>query len=289
MTAEDPSAKLPGFLRKLLFKFFLRRSFLARGIQRTAGTFMTGLSTYVLKLGPENLGPYDTPFNRRIAASLSGLALRWRLQDMARLLADAMGDALAGAPGLPLHLINIAGGTAMDSLNALIIARREQPGSLDGRRISIDVLDRATEAVAFGSSALAALKEEGGPLAGLDVSLRQVPYDWAQPDRLRSVLDEARAEDARMVGSSEGGLFEYGSDGEILGNLQALGTAPTGFTMVGSVTRADAPIQRLHRASHAATHPRGIDVFRALIGRVGWKVTRVIERPFSDHVTLTRG
>jgi len=187
-----------------------------------------------------------------------------------------------------LHLLSIAGGTAIDSLNALIVARREQPGSLDGRRISIDVLDRDAEAVAFGSSALAALKEEGGPLAGLDVVLRQVPYDWAQPSRLRSVLDEARAEDARMVGSSEGALFEYGSHEEIVGNLEVLGAGvPSGFAMVGSVTRADAPIQRLHRGSRPATRPHGMEVFRALVQRAGWKVTRVIERPFSDHVALT--
>jgi hypothetical protein len=56
--------------------------------------------------------------------------------------------------------------------------------------------------------------------------------------------------------------------------------------MAGSVTRADAPIQRLHQTSSVATIPRGLDAFRTLVGRAGWSVMRAIERPFSDHVLL---
>jgi len=58
--------------------------------------------------------------------------------------------------------------------------------------------------------------------------------------------------------------------------------------MVGSVTRADEPIQRLRATSRAATRPRGLTAFRALAARCGWRVTRAIERPFSDHVVLAR-
>ena len=58
--------------------------------------------------------------------------------------------------------------------------------------------------------------------------------------------------------------------------------------MVGSVTRADEPGQRLRETSRAATRPRGLTAFRALAARCGWRVTRAIERPFSDHVVLAR-
>jgi hypothetical protein len=54
------------------------------------------------------------------------------------------------------------------------------------------------------------------------------------------------------------------------------------------VTRADEPTQRLRATSRAATRPRGLTAFRALAARCGWRVTRALERPFSDHVVLAR-
>jgi hypothetical protein len=58
--------------------------------------------------------------------------------------------------------------------------------------------------------------------------------------------------------------------------------------MVGSVTRADEPTQRLRQTSSPATRPRGLTSFRALAARCGWRIARAIERPFSDHVVLAR-
>jgi len=58
--------------------------------------------------------------------------------------------------------------------------------------------------------------------------------------------------------------------------------------MVGSVTRADEITRRLYRTGGPAVRPRGIEIFRALAARGGWKVARLIERPFSDHVALLR-
>jgi hypothetical protein len=54
------------------------------------------------------------------------------------------------------------------------------------------------------------------------------------------------------------------------------------------VTRADRPIQRLRETSQPATRPRGLEVFRALAARAGWRIARAIERPFSDQVVLLR-
>jgi hypothetical protein len=246
------------------------------------------MSTYLLKLGPDNLGDaYARPIDRRIAAALPALAVRWRLADMARLLADRLAPLLEARAGSPLRFVNIAGGPAMDSLNALLLLARDRPALLAGRAVAIDVLDGDAGGPTFGARALAALSAPGAPLHGVDARLRHVAYDWNDPRPLRGVLDDARAAGAIAIGSSEGGLFEYGSDDAILANLTAAHEAALpDFAMLGSVTRADRPVQRLRETSQPATRPRGLDVFRELVARAGWRVERVIERPFSDQVVM---
>src|SRR5687768_17621620 len=46
--------------------------------------------------------------------------------------------SLSHNPSQPLYLLNIAGGPGIDSLNALILLQREQPGLLGGRRSTVD-------------------------------------------------------------------------------------------------------------------------------------------------------
>ena len=66
------------------------------------GAILSGLTTYLLKLGPDNLGDaYAKPIDRRIAASVPTMAVRLRLQDMATLLADALAPHAGGAPEAP--------------------------------------------------------------------------------------------------------------------------------------------------------------------------------------------
>jgi hypothetical protein len=89
-----------------------------------------------------------------------------------------------------------------------------------------------------------------------------------------------------IVCSSEGGLFAYGSDGDVLANLTVLRAANEVVAVAGSATRADEPIQRLHKISPAGTRTGGLAAFRALVRKAGWDIARVIERPFSDHFLL---
>ena len=288
LSEKQPFHRLPAPMRNVLLRFFLRGSVLAHHIRRADRSFLSGMATYLMKLGPDNLGAYATPVDRRIAGSFPPLTMRWRLQDVARLLADALEPIVRDEAGGPVHLINIAGGTALDSLNALLLLRRDRPAALVGRRVVVSVLDGDRDGPAFGARALAAWQVEGAPLHGLEVTFRHVPYDWRRAQELRSVLEDARADGARIAGSSEGGLFEYGSDDEIVDNLSALRRwAPDDFVIVGSVTRADAPVQRLLRTSTATIRPRGLSVFRELVRRGGFGVARTVERPFSDHVVLT--
>jgi hypothetical protein len=210
-----------------------------------------------------------------------------RLQDIAQLMAEILFTSLVKEPTRPLRFLNIAGGPAIDSLNTLILLNRKQPGIFAAREISIDVLDLDNTGQAFGARALTSLSQEGGPLHGIRVAFRHVPYNWGEADDLRPVLREAQATRAGVICSSEGGLFDYSSDSEIEENLKVLRAVPEVLAVTGSVTRADEAIQRIRQMRRAATRPRGLEVFRALVEKTGWKITRAIERPFSDQVVLT--
>ncbi len=283
-----PLERLPKPLRNLLLRFFLRGSVLAGGIRQARGTFMTGMHTYLLKLGPEMLGAASSkPIDRRIAGALPALCVRLRLQDVARMMADALAPALRADRVRPLHFVNIAGGPAIDTLNALILLRKEHKSALGERRVSIDVLDLDDAGPAFGNAALAALSGTAAPLYGMQVAFRHVRYDWAHTADLTAVLRAAHEAGAIIICSSEGGLFEYGSDDEIEANLKALRAGGDVRAVVGSVTRADEPTQLLRKTGAAAIHPRGLAVFRSLVENTGWRISRVVERPFSDQVLLT--
>lgn len=278
-------AAMPALLRNLFLGFFLRGSLLARGLRKANGSVLPGLETYLLKLGPENLpSALIKPIDRRVAAALPAFCVRLRLQDMARMLADLLAPQLEAAPGRPLHLIDVAGGPSMATLNTLLLLQRERPALLTRRSISVDVLDLDVHGPSFGRRALEQLRSAGAPLHGLEIQMRHLAYDWRRPADLRSILDKARANDPVLAGVSEGALFEYGTDAEILSNLEEL----RGIPLVGSVTRNDEPVHRMLASSGARLTlvPRGIDAFRTLVARVDRRVARVIERPFSDHVTL---
>jgi hypothetical protein len=279
-------ARLPALLRKGMLRFFLRGSVMARGLRRAEGTFLDGMTTYLFKVGAKNLGSYSLPVDRKVASSLPGLSVRLRLADMARLMANALAPRLAREPGKPLCLLNIAGGPAIDSVNALLLLRREQPTLLRDRRCTVCVLDGDAHGPAFGARALEALQSSGAPLAGLELALTHLPYDWRKPDGLEPALESVRSQGALCIGSSEGGLFEYGSDQDIVDNLRALAQLGDGFCMVGSVTRDDEVIRTLKLTSTAATRPRGLSVFGDLIAQAGFRITCSIARPLSDQVVL---
>jgi hypothetical protein len=89
--------------------------------------------------------------------------------------------------------------------------------------------------------------------------------------------------------SSEGALFEYGSDEDIVANLQVLrGATGAGSFIVGSVTRDDPEGRRLRAMSRIPVRPRGLARFGELAGRAGWRVETAVELPFTDVVRLAR-
>lgn len=284
---HEKRMKIPRVLRDKLMRFALRNSPLGKAILASRGSVFGSIGTYVLKLGPDNLGSWAKPIDRRIAESLPALAIRLRIQDMAKLMADSLLPALRVSRDRPLHFLNLAGGTAMDSLNALLVLR-EGDANILARPVTIDVLDRDSIGPEFGERALRALQAPGAPLEGLSITFRHVPWDWHRDGEILSTsVAAARAAHAVTIASSEGGLFEYGDDNEITDALTRLGKGDL-VGVAGSVTRADKPIRRLGQDGQSSARPRGLEAFRRLIAPTGWTIGRVIERPFSDHVTLSR-
>jgi len=269
----------PRWLQRLLMFLVVRKSVLMRGMRSSEGTFLSGMNTYLLKLPPAHLASsFATPTDRRIASKAPLMDVRLRLQIMADLLAEKLCcDLEKAAAGAPVFLLNIAGGPAMDSLNALILARQASVASLSSHPIQIDVLDSHDEAPRFGRNALDSLKALTGPLAGLNASFAHQHYDWNKPESLREIFNRLPAE-AISLGSSEGGLFHYATDDVIRSNLEALrGCTGNKFSFSGSLT-PDTPINRASLAFSGAAvrffHP---DVFESLVRETGWRIDRQVE------------
>jgi hypothetical protein len=122
---ERRRRRIPKFIMRSMLRSAARRSRLVQAISGGDAAFLDGISTYVMKLGADNLlPPYDSPVDKRVAASPHLTLLRLRTQQVARLLADGLTADLASAMSTPLHLLNIGGGPAIDSMNALIVLRR---------------------------------------------------------------------------------------------------------------------------------------------------------------------
>jgi hypothetical protein len=289
LEATARAARTPGVLRDAVLWLMSRRSLLMRAIRDSGGSYLPGLSTYLLKLGPANLGAgYAGRLDRLVAASVPALSARLRLRNMADLAAEALVPRLRAQAGRPLRMVNIGGGPAMDSLNALLLLRRDHPQLLDGRPVRVHVLDVDPAGAAFGQRALEALRADGGPLRNVDATLAYHRYDWTDSRALASLADGWDLEHAIVAGASEGGLFEYGGDETVIANLEALHRlVPAEAFVVGSVTR-EGPLTRAVQASGLpqTTHPRTVEAFGALVTRAGWTLDRVVDNLMTFDVRL---
>ena len=289
--AERRRGRLRQWARRRFYGYFLKRSVLGRALMGAAGTFLPGMPTYLLKLGPDHLGAgYAQEIDRRIAGSPPALAMRLRLLDVVTLLAEGIAPSLAADATAPLHFVNIGGGPASDCLNALILLRRDHAGSLEGRKVRIHVFDRDDGGPLFGARALEALRSEGGPLRGLDITLEHVRYDWTDTTVLDTGLAAMTRDGGLVACSSEGALFDYGSDEEIRANLASIrrGTR-AGTIVVGTVTRAARArgLGARERSPHrVAVIPRTFEEFETLVHSAGWRVEKRLETPLQLHVRL---
>ena len=285
---QKKQAKIPRFISKILHKIFLRKSMLGKALMGAQDSYLGGLHTYIMKLGEDNVqGVLVNKIDFELLKSLPALALRLRLQDMARMLVDTAVPMLKEYPSLPLYMINIAGGAASDSLNTLILLKKEHPGLIEGREIIIKVLDVQQKGPDFGAHSLEALKAKGAPLEGIHASLYYEPYDWSKPEKL---FDKIKLpENVLVLLSSEGGFFEYCDDSTIINNLVALRSlVPQNTAFIGTVTRDEGPIIALKLTSTLPTICRSQEAFVKLVEQAGWQVTDTRMQVFSRVVTLKK-
>jgi hypothetical protein len=243
-------------------------------------TYLSGMSTYVLKLGPHLLGDGDDrKIDRMISMGVSSVSVRMRVRDIAGLQADVLMPRLNESEK-DLCLLNIAGGAASDSINTLILIIKRRPSLLKHRRTRILLLDIDGPSSAFAARCVEALKQPGCWFHGLDIELEYSRYDWRRAEDLQKIL-EAKAGEI-VCGSSEGGLFEYGSDGDIVANLDALDrhsppdTAVTG-SLFHDIDRVDPTLPAMAETSGASTRFLGIGAFKGILERTNWRLDTVIE------------
>jgi hypothetical protein len=280
--------RIPKFIMRMMLGSAAKKSRLIGALFKSDTGYLDGLSTYVMKLGADNLvPPYDTPMDRRLAASPHVALLRLRTHQIAQLTAEGLADNLAAVgPAAPLSLINIGGGPALDSINALILLRRARPDLLN-RPIAIAVLDANQDGAFFGANALAALRADQGPLAGLDIGMRHHDYDWDEPAALASLVEKISSTGAVIAASTEGALFEYGSDQAIIANLRALRANGSGVRLVaGSVTCADETRRRMIAQTRFKLVARGLAGFAPLVAQAGFRIAKVESAQLSDQVLL---
>jgi hypothetical protein len=275
---------IPRFLLRFLIRRLAKKSRLAATLFTSGATYLDRISTYVMKLGADNLvPPFDTPADRRFAISSHVTLLRLRMQQVATLLAEGIARDRAFTGAAPLHLINIAGGPALDSINGLLLLKHKRPDLLR-RAIVIHVLDRDPDGAFFGANALDVLKGEGGPLEGIDVSFVHQDYDWDQSAALAQLMQDLTAAGALVIASSEGGLFEYGSDQAIVDNLRILHEGAR--FVAGSVTNGDAIRRRMIAMSRFKLIPRGLAGFAPLAAAAGFAIAEARSAMVSEQVLL---
>jgi hypothetical protein len=268
---------LPSFVKKYLAK----RSYIMAGFMEmdSGNTYVSGLSTMMMKLGPGLIGKGRKKFLDRLGSKASGgMMVRMRARDMATLLAESVIRSVKRNPGKDLCMFNIGGGTATDSINSLIIIHRSEPLLLRNIKIEIDILDIDDFGPWFAAQSVQALTSEGGALNGIELECRYYKYDWNDTALLSTLVKERK--ECIQVCSSEGGLFEYGEEIHILENLRAISENDQKETFItGSVLKDPLSIDPIIMATLSMTSitPKmyGIEVLKQMAIESGWKLDNI--------------
>lgn len=245
-------------------------------------TYLSGMSTYMLKLGPNLIGGgEERNIDRMISMGVISVAARMRLRDICRLQANALVPRLKASPGKELCLINIAGGAAPDSINTLILVLEENQSLLKNRKIEINVFEIDSDSPIFAQRCIEALKAPRSHFHGLDISFNHINYNWADTRNLIDFL--AKKRDCIMMGTSEGGLFEYAGDDEIINNLDAIyDNSPDEMQFAGTVIHdidtVDPTMAAMAEESRGSLQLRGIDGLISILKKTKWKPDKTTDK-----------
>lgn len=199
--------KMPGFIRNIFVK-----------MSNVDNSYLSGMRTLLYKLGPNLSRGIKLGFRDKWAVKqTSFMGLRIRVRDLCRLQSKLLQTQLKQFPERNLCFFNIAGGAATDSINTLILIQEADAEVLKGRKIEINILDIDIYGPNFAKRCIDVLKQPGERFHGLDITLNIIHYDWSQSEALRKMSLERSG--WIQLCSSEGGLFEYGSDSDIIKNL----------------------------------------------------------------------
>jgi hypothetical protein len=269
-------------LPKYIMNYFVKHSFAMAELLQNESSFATGISTLMMKLGPNLIGRGRKRFwDRQVTKGFGSLVIRMRIRDISKCHADALIPLLQNSPGKDLCFINIAGGAASDSINTLFLIQQKNPGLLKNRKTEINVLDIDTYGPSFADRCITALKAPGGRFNDLNISFRHIQYDWNNTRKLEDLLSERKG--WLQICSSEGGLFEYCSDEVIKQNLSTLyNNSEEDIIIAGSllhdIKTVDAGIIAALKIS-TSIKPRflGTDGLRSIIEENKWKIMNVSE------------
>lgn len=182
--------------------------------QNKAAAYLSGMGTYMLKLGPQLIGGgEDRKIDRMATMGVSGIAARMRLRDLCQYQMEILVPILKAHPGKRLSLINIAGGAASDTINTLRLIQRKESNLLRNRQVEIHLLEVDPVSSHFAQKSLAALQKTGEDFEMQDLAFFFHQNSWADKVAWKKIMKD-RTRDIILC-SSEGGLFEYGLDEDI--------------------------------------------------------------------------
>jgi hypothetical protein len=272
--------KLPAFIKR----FFINHSFaMAELLQvERQNEFASGITTIMMKLGPKLIGKGKKRFlDRQMNKGFGALLIRMRARDISKCQAEALMPLLIKSHGKDLCFINIAGGAASDSINALFLIQNMDSAILKDRKIEINVLDIDTFGPSFAESSITALKAPGGRFNDLNISFRHIHYDWNSTEKLKELLAERK--EWLQICSSEGGLFEYCSDDVIMQNLNILYSHSNDDIVIAGTLLLDVKtidagmLTALTISTNIKPRLLGIEGLKRIVEHNKWKIKNIIE------------
>jgi hypothetical protein len=272
--------KIPGIFKRYLIKHSFAMAELLQ--VEDQNTFASGITTLMMKLGPQLIGKGKKRFwDRQVNRGFGALVIRMRVRDISKCQAEALIPLLIKSPGKDLCFINIAGGAASDSINALFLVQKENPALLKDRKIEINVLDIDDFGPAFGDRSVTALKAPGGRFNELNISFVHIHYDWNNTQKLEELMT-GRKEWLKIC-SSEGGIFEYCSDEVIINNLNTLFSHSDddiviAGTLLHDVKTIDAGmLAALKISTNIKPRLLGINGLKSILEHNDWKIESITE------------